>query len=123
MVTLKKIPWFDEVAALGDTAPQIVQVQTASGGVGATASRIDHKHDLSVGSPVALDGNAGDGTGTAAARNDHKHALGPLAVLLDFNKKEAQNLVFHNAATITTPVKGQVYYDTDDDHLYVCTVA
>jgi hypothetical protein len=125
MVTVKTIPWSDEVAILATTeTPADVLVQTAAVGTGTKAARDDHKHNLSVGSPVALDGVAANGTGTSTVRADHKHALGPLAALLDFNKYQAQQLIFHQSAgNPTTPAKGQVWYDTADDHVKVCTVA
>ena len=150
MATMKKIPWADEVAALSDNAPQDVKVQTASAGVGTAASRDDHKHNVPTGTPgnITENATAAEGTSASLARLDHTHgspadwtpkahatshkAAGGDSIKLnefanptaavEFNKQEAQNLVFHKAASITTPVKGQAYYDTDDDHVYVCTL-
>ena len=91
----KKIPWYDEVAVLTSTAPEPVD---------GTAEAV--------------------GTSGEAARADHVHALGPLVANLDFAKHEAQAMVIHqSAAAPGTPSQGQIYYDTDDDHLYVYVTA
>lgn len=71
-----------------------------------------------------------DGTGVAvgaasdAARRDHVHALGPLVADLDFSQQVAKSIRFENLSTGpdgASEVEGQVYYDTDDDHLYLWT--
>lgn len=91
----KKIPWADEVAILTTTV---------------TPSPVDG-------------GNAAIGTSTEAARADHKHALGPLIADFDFNKKQALQMVVHKSSTPpSTPEEGQIYYNTEDDHLYVYVV-
>ena len=64
-------------AAVGSTTPVAADVTAAAVGVATTAARSDHRHQVTVGSPVALTvpGTAADGTSTALARADHKHAM------------------------------------------------
>jgi hypothetical protein len=77
-----------------------------------------------VASPVALTNAAADGTSTSLARADHKHALGPMVAAIDMGKNQIQNEQIHQLASApSTPVKGQIYYNTSDDHIYICTVA
>jgi len=92
--------------------------------------------------PEAVGTVAAIGDGTKAARDDHVHALGPdcvgaaniaddavgsehietLSAALDCGNQELQNMVVHKSATPPSPaVVGQLYYDTDDNQLYVCT--
>ena len=37
---------------------------------------------------------------------------------INLHKNEVQNFVVHNAASITSPYEGQMYYDTDDNTIY-----
>lgn len=135
----KKVAYLDEVATLSDTPPQDVKVQTASAGVGAAASRDDHKHNVTVGVPGNITENdtAAEGTSGNLARQDHKHGspiswtpashelsghTQAVAELL-INKQAVRNPVIDPQATPpASPVDGQVYYSTADDHLY-CYVA
>lgn len=62
---------------LSDTAPVNVTKSAAAVGVGSTAARADHKHDISTGvasSQVPGD-SAAEGSSTSLARSDHKHGL------------------------------------------------
>jgi len=90
----KQIPWSNEVAILSNDVP------------------------------LAVDGSAGSaGTGGEASRDDHRHALGSLVANLDFAKHEADNLVIDQLASPpASPVQGQLYYNTADDHVYVYVV-
>jgi len=120
----KKVLLEGDAAVLSDTAPANVDHAVASAGLATDASRRDHKHDLSegvVGTIKAVDGTSATlGTDNAVPHLDHIHPLGPLVANLDFNKKQANNLVFDVQATAPlTPVDGQVYYSSVDKHPYV----
>lgn len=89
--------------------------------------RADHKHALtegSLGDLQPVDGTAESlGTVDALLRADHIHALGPLVGDLDFAQSEIQKAVVEQLATPPgTPVQGQIFYDTSDDHIYVYVV-
>lgn len=60
-----------------DTAPVNVTKATASAGVAAQASRQDHKHDISTGTPGsnAIGNAAAEGTAASLARSDHQHGV------------------------------------------------
>jgi len=139
LTTWKKIAWLDEVALVGSTHPENVKVQTAAEGSSTEASRVDHLHNIDVAVPAAITEGAsqGEGSSTSLARADHVHETpatwapdahvlsghGAATGAVDFGKQAANNLVLENAASKATPAKGQIFYDTDDDHLYVCTAA
>jgi len=97
---------------------------------------------LSDSNPADIGTTAAEGVGTAASRDDHVHVLGAdcvgaaniaddavgsehietLDAALDCGKQQLQNMVFHKSATPPSPaVVGQMYYDTDENQLYVCT--
>lgn len=62
---------------LSDTAPSNVTYETADKGVGAAASRYDHKHNISAAAPAALAVNNSQslGAATSLALSDHQHAV------------------------------------------------
>lgn len=144
----KKVAYLDEVATLSDNAPQDVDKSAASAGTGIAAARDDHKHDVSVAAPAAITEGASqaEGTSTSLSRADHVHASpsdwtpkthatshkdggGDSIKLNEFanpdgaieiNKQALVNLVIDpQAAAPGTPVDGQTYFDTGDDHIYV----
>lgn len=45
----------------------------------------------------------------------------PMAANLDANGYEIQNHVLHKAASVAGGVEGQIFYDTDDNSVYVAT--
>lgn len=98
-------------AVLSDEDPHDIGT-TAAEGIATDASRHDHIHKLGA-----------DCVGGANIADDAVNAehIGALTGLLDFNGQEAQNIVIHKAATPPTAALGKVYYDTDDNKLYVCT--
>lgn len=63
--------------SLASTTPANVDKSTAAVGVGTTAARADHKHDISTAAAVALSvgGSNAEGTATTLARSDHTHSL------------------------------------------------
>jgi len=120
----KRILLEGDAAVLSDTAPVDVDFLAADKGVATEASRQDHKHDVPealVGDLVAVDGGAAAvGTANKFVRADHKHALGPLVADLDFAKNNAIGMALDvQAAAPSTPVDGQIYFNTTDDHPYV----
>ena len=78
---------------------------------------------LSASTPAPCDGTAASaGSGTAASKDDHIHALGPLAANLDCNQKQMTDMCLHRSASAPSPaVVGQIYQDSDDGKVYVCT--
>jgi len=62
---------------LASTSPADVTKATAAVGVGSTAARADHKHDVSTAaaSSLTVGGASSEGTATSLARSDHTHAL------------------------------------------------
>jgi len=124
MPVWKKILLEGDAAVLSDTAPSDVDHAASSAGVATDASRRDHKHDLTegiVGTLKPVDGTAAAlGTDNAVPHLDHIHALGPLVANMNFNKKQATSMALDvQAAAPGTPVDGQVYFNTTDDHPYV----
>jgi hypothetical protein len=69
----------DNVAVLSDTDPVDVDKSTAAEGTASEASRQDHKHDVSTGTPVSVTTANAEGTATSLARSDHAHDHGDLA--------------------------------------------
>lgn len=118
----KKILLEGDVAVLSDTAPVNVDFLAASAGVGTTASRDDHKHDVPealVGDLAAVDGGAAAiGTANKFVRADHKHVLGPLVAHLNFSEYEAAAMALQNleaADAVTTAKLGRIYFDESAD--------
>ena len=142
VATWKKLAYFDEVATLSDDDPHDIGTVAAEG-VATDASRHDHVHiigdgavntaaklasdvvetlkikDLNVTTgKLAADAVTADKLGDDAVGSEH---IEPLSAALDVNGQQLQDAVIHQAATPPTAVKGKPYYDTDDDHVYVCT--
>jgi hypothetical protein len=59
---------------LSATAPVSVTKATAQAGSATEASKQDHKHDISTGTPVAVGTANDEGDGTSLARGNHIHA-------------------------------------------------
>jgi hypothetical protein len=123
-VSWKKILLEGDAAVLSNTAPVDVDFNAASAGTATEAARQDHKHDVpeaSVGDLAAVDGGAAAvGTANKFVRADHKHALGPLVANLDFAKHNATAMALDVQSTApSSPVDGQIYFNTTDDHPYV----
>ena len=84
--------------------------------------------ELSDDNPADVANAASAGVGTTASRDDHVHAIAADAVgadeidSTDTGITMAQ-LIFTPAANGTGEVEGTVFYDSDDDHLYVYTGA
>jgi hypothetical protein len=71
---------------------------------------------------VSTDTPAWDSPATVAATM----ALDDIGVpdaAVGFNGQQLTDTVAHNSSATPDPVLGKYYYDTDDDHLYVCTSA
>lgn len=120
----KKVLLEGDAAVLSDVAPVDVDHAVASAGTAIEAARQDHKHDLNegvVGNIAPVDGTVATlGTQDAVPHLDHVHPLGPLVADLDFAKNNAVNMALDVQATApSTPVDGQIYFNTTDDHPYV----
>jgi len=128
----KKVLLEGDVAVLSDTSPVDVDFLAASAGVGTTASRYDHKHDVpeaALGDLRPVDGVAAAiGTSNKFERADHKHALGPMGADIDFRYYEADSFSLEARADLTAPPtgvaikEGRLGFYTYDDHPYVYVV-
>ena len=76
---------------LAATNPANVTRSAADPGAGATASKVDHKHDVSTAAPgtVTFLALANEGAATTLARSDHSHALTLPAAPADVTKAVA----------------------------------
>jgi len=144
----KKVAYLEEVATLSNNVPQaITQGASGSAGSGTAASRDDHEHPSpSTWAPSAhktshengggdeisvagLSGLLADGQTPLTHAASHKSGGGDSIKLNEFadptaeikiNKQPLRNMVVDPQATApSTPVDGQEYYNTADDHLYV----
>ena len=128
----KKVLLEGDVAVLSDTSPVDVDFLAASAGVGTTASRYDHKHDVPealVGDLAAVNGGAAAiGTANRFVRADHRHALGPLVADLDFDYREADDFSLEVRADLTAPPtgaaikEGRLGFYSFDDHPYIYVI-
>lgn len=94
--------------------------------------------------PVAIGTAASAGSNSACSRDDHVHILGAdciangtliaddavnaehigaLTAAVDFNGNQGQNFVVHTASSPPAAVVGKIYYDAEDNKIYVCTAA
>jgi len=149
----KKVAYLDEVATLTNNAPADVKVQTADKGVGTAAARDDHKHNVTTGVPGSITEGVVtplEGTSVNLTKSDHTHgtpsdwtpkthatshkSAGGDAIKLNeladptaeikINKQPLRNPVIDPQATApATPVDGQTYFSTADDHIYVYVAA
>ncbi len=62
------------VPVVSDTNPVDILVRTASPGTSADVSRVDHAHNISIGTPVSVGTSNSDGTATSLSRSDHSHS-------------------------------------------------
>ncbi len=62
--------------SLSNLTPEINLASAGAAGSSSDASRGDHRHQMSVGSPVAVGAANADGSATSTARSDHVHAHG-----------------------------------------------
>lgn len=94
---------------LASVAPVNVTKAAAAVGVGTTAARDDHKHDVSTAVPgSALIGDAAtEGVATTLARSDHKHAIAAPAAPANVSKSAAV------AGAATGPARADHKHDID----------
>lgn len=88
--------WIDGLSpsdgvALAGPAPVLVSKAPAFVGVGLTAARDDHKHDVftAAAGAIAVGDVAAEGVATSLARSDHKHGLAAPAAPVDVTKAAA----------------------------------
>lgn len=114
MVTWTKIAQ-GTAATLSDSTPGSVGTAGAAG-TAETSSRSDHVHDLGA---DCID--SGDLVADDVINAEH---IGALTADIDLNGHSATNQVVENSSSPpASPALGMVYYDTDEDQLYVCTDA
>lgn len=65
-----------QLITLSNSAPANITKATASVGVGLTAARTDHKHDISTAAPsIGIGSGNTEGVATTLARSDHNHTI------------------------------------------------
>jgi hypothetical protein len=144
----KKVAYLDEVATLSSNTPQAITAgASGNAGAGAAASKDDHvhaspatwpptahasAHQNSGGDEISVAGLSGEladaqppkthatshksGGGDALKLNELAAPTGAIAI----NKQSLTNPVIDPQATAPgTPVDGQAYYSTADDHVYI----
>jgi len=119
VLTYKKMLYEGDAAELSDEDPEaITEAASASAGVATKASRDDHVHaSPATWAPTAHASAHKNGGGDELLLSD----LGEPTADVEFNSQEANDFVLENATSKAAGVKGQLYLDTDDDHVYVCT--
>ena len=144
----KKVAYIDEVATLSDITPQAITAgASGQAGTGGAAARDDHvhgspstwpptthktAHENGGGDEISVAGLSGllaDGQTPLTHATSHKSGGGDAIKLNEFaapdgavaiNKQALTNPVIDPQATApSTPVDGQVYFNTADDHVYV----
>jgi hypothetical protein len=108
-----------------DNAGAVMEADFDAKGDLMTATADDTPSILSIGTDnyilcVSTDTPAWDSPATVAATM----ALDDIGVpdaAVDINDQQLTDAVAHNSSATPDPVLGKYYYDTDDDHLYVCT--
>lgn len=107
----KKVAYIEDVATLSDSNPEDVIVQSASPGSGTQAARIDHKHNLGAHATAHKSGG-----GDEIKLNEFAIPDGTINV----NSQMLTNARLEAAASYSgTPADGGIFFDTDDDHVYV----
>jgi hypothetical protein len=95
------------VAALTSTAPVDVTKAAAVVGVGTTAARHDHKHDVSTAAAVSVGTANAEGVATSLARSDHTHAVTGFSIA---GQVQGDILYFNGTSWVRLPpgTSGQV---------------
>lgn len=115
----KKLLLDGDAAELSDSAPQSVGTAGAAG-TGTSASRDDHVHDLGTGCIDASDlFTSGVVDATAIATG----AVGSDEIDNAATDIAFAQIILTPAATGTGTAEGTLFYDSDDDHLYVYVAA
>lgn len=93
--------------ALTASAPADVTKATASVGVGTTAARSDHKHNILTAAAVAVGTANAEGTATSLARSDHTHQVTGLTIT---GQAQGDILYFNGTSWVRLPagVAGQI---------------
>jgi len=118
MAEYKKILLAGDAAELSDVAPLSVGTVAAEG-TGAAASREDHVHDIGVGAIDASNLFAASVVDNAAMADD---AIGAAEINSAATDIELSQLILTPKATATGTTEGTMFYDSDDNHLYVYVV-
>jgi len=124
-----------DAAVLSDTPPVDVTKEAAAQGSATEASRQDHKHDVTTGTPgtIGESDTPAEGSATSLARSDHlhgspaswtpaAHALDTHSVPtgpIDINAQEIQEVSLEKVGALPAGFDAQVVFLTTDDHPYV----
>jgi len=132
------VPGATASAGVASLASRQDHVHEAPATYPATAHDLDAHNQVTVAelSAIVSDATLDDSSATRTPSSHaaaHKDAGGDEILLselgvptgsVDFNKQQLINAVFEQQSTEPgTPTQGQVYYDTDDDHIYVYVAA
>ena len=113
----KKILITGDAAELSDEDPHAIGT-TAAAGVATDASRHDHVHIIGTGAINASAMFAASVVDNAAMADDAIKAAEIDATATDI---ELSQIILTPKATATGTTEGTIFYDSDDDHLYVYT--
>jgi len=80
---------------LASTTPASLVKGTATAGVGSTAARSDHQHDIQTASAVAVGTANAEGVSTSLARADHTHQVTGLAIA----SQAAGDILYYNGSS------------------------
>lgn len=105
---------YQQLGSLGSSNPSTIDPDdAASAGVSSSASRQDHQHPITTGTPanIGLTGVNSESSGTGFARDLHVHAYNPPACRVFHNANQS---IAHN--TEQTVVFNSERWDTDTMH-------
>jgi len=92
--------------ALASTTPANVVKGTSAVGVGTTAARSDHQHDITTASAVAVGTTNAEGVATSVARSDHTHQVTGLAIA---SQAQGDVLYFNGTSWVRLPASTDGY--------------
>jgi hypothetical protein len=120
---------------LSELAPSDVSASTGSAGVSNTISKSDHKHNISVGTPISIGSSNNSGSESSLSRSDHTHshgnqvggllhsdviASGASGFMSGSDKNKLDNITFSGLTKITvgitepiSPSIGDLWIDTN----------
>jgi hypothetical protein len=108
---------WQSVSTLTSTAPVNVDAADAAVGVGTTAARHDHKHDVNHAAPVSTGSANADGTATTLALSDHVHLALPVVTEVSMTSTITTNStsdVLMTGMTITPAAGNYMVWFTGD---------
>jgi len=99
-------PTWSAGIALSSTTPANVVKGTSAVGVGTTAARSDHQHDITTASAVSVGTANAEGTATSVARSDHTHQVTGLAIA---SQAQGDILYYNGSSWVRLPASTDGY--------------